>query len=207
MYKIWKLYVETHFSYRVRTKELTKFKLWPWPLDPKIYRCLPLTTLHLYAEFQTKYECCMLKKYSSYLIRTKVLTKFKLWPWPFTFWPHFVENYLSYFVRTKYCQSSVVTLTFELQNLSLPCIYIWNMKAVNWKILKLLCQNQSVDKVQLWPRPLNLDIKVYRYLLLAILHLCMKYESCATLKTTQVNVSDPKCWQTDGQTDGQTWFL
>ena len=72
------------------------------------------------------------------------------------------------------------------------CIYVWNMKAVRWKLLKLLCQNQSVDKVQLWPWPL--DPKMYRHLPFAILYLCMTYESC-TLKTTQVIESEPKCWQ------------
>ena len=39
--------------------------------------------------------------------------------------------------------------------LSPSCIHIWNMKAVRWKLLKLLCQNQNVDKVQLWPWPLT----------------------------------------------------
>ena len=60
-------------------------------------------------------------------------------------------------------------------------------------MLKLLCQNQSVDQVQLWA--LAFDPKRYRYLTVTILHLCMKYESC-TLRTTQVIVSEPKCWQT-----------
>ena len=113
------------------------------------------------------------------------------------------------------------------------------MKAVCLKLLKLSCQNQSVDKVQLWPLTfypkmyryfpltimhlcmkykscmlkllkllcqnqssvvtLTFDLKMYRYLTLTILHLCMKYESC-TLKTTQVIVSEPKCWRTDRPT-------
>ena len=68
----------------------------------------------------------------------------------------------------KCCQSSVVTLIFHLLtpketltskcigiSLSPFCIYVWNMKAVSWKLLKLSCQNQSVDKVPLWPWPLT----------------------------------------------------
>ena len=114
------------------------------------------------------------------------------------------------------------------------CIYVWTMKAVRWKVVKLLCQDQSVDKVLLWPWPFDpnflspsciyvwklyienyssyrvrtkvltkfccdlelwhFDPKMCRYLSLALLHLCMKYESC-TLKTSQVIVSEPKCWQ------------
>ena len=78
--------------------------------------------------------------------------------------------------------------------LSPSCIYVWNMKAVRWKLVKLLFQNQIVDKVQLWPWPFH--PKMYRYIPLCILHLWMKCESW-TLKTTQVIVSEPKCWRTD----------
>ena len=39
--------------------------------------------------------------------------------------------------------------------LSPYCIYVWNMKAVRWKLIKLSCQNQSVDKVLMWPWPLT----------------------------------------------------
>ena len=106
----------------------------------------------------------------------------------------------------KCWQSSVVTLTFDLLTpksigifLLSSCIYVWNMKAVPWKLLKLSCQNQSVDKVQLWLWPFDLIMKIYRYLPLSILHLCMKYESC-TLKTTQVTVPEPKCWQSSAVT-------
>ena len=99
----------------------------------------------------------------------------------------------------KYWQSSVVTLTFDIlrpKRLSIivspSCINVWNMKAIRWKLLKLWCQNQSVDKAPLWPRPF--DPKMYRYLPLTILHLGMKYQSC-TLKTSQVIVLVPKCRQ------------
>ena len=46
-------------------------------------------------------------------------------------------------------------LKFKCTFLLPSCTYIRNMKAVPWKLLKLLCKNQSVDKVQLWPWPLT----------------------------------------------------
>ena len=138
---------------------------------------------------------------SSYRVRTEVLTKFTcdldLWPIDlkingvfsshhpasmYEIWKLYFENY--------WCQNHSVDKVqlwprpFDQKCigifLSQYCIYVWNMKAVHWKLVKLSCQNPSVDKVQLWPWPL--DFKMYRYLPLAILHLCMKYESC-TLKT------------------------
>ena len=66
---------------------------------------------------------------------------------------------------------------------------ILNMKAIRWKPLKLLCQSQSVDKVQSWPWPL--DPKMYFF---PSKHLASMY-GMSTLKTTQVVVSEPKCWQ------------
>ena len=71
------------------------------------------------------------------------------------------------------------------------------MKTVCWKLLKLFCQPQSIDKIPLWSSPL--DTKTYKYHLpLTILHLCMKYESY-TLKTTQVIIDlwpfDPKMYR------------
>ena len=151
------------------------------------------------------------------LFRAKVLTKFSCDLWPFD--PKCIGIFLSP-----------------------SCIYVWTMKAVCWRQLKLSCQNQSVDQVHLWPWPLTpkcigiflspsciyvsthhptsmyeiwrmyvenyssyrvrtkvltkfhcdidlwpFDPKMYRYLPLTILHLCMKYERC-TLKTTQIIV-------------------
>ena len=81
--------------------------------------CLPLTIMHLCM----KYEICTLKT-------TQVIVS-----------------------EPKCWQSSVLTLTFDLLTskcigifLSPSCIYVWNMKAVPWKLLKLSCQNQSVDR-------------------------------------------------------------
>ena len=169
MNEIWKLYVDNYSSYRVRTKVMTKFRcdLDLWPFDIKMYRYRPLTILHL----------CM--KYESYTLKTTevIMSEPRCW------------------------QSSVVTLTFDLLTpkctgifFSPSCIYVWNMKAVHLQLLKLPCQNQSNDKVPLWPWPLTFWPKMYRYLPSTSLHQWMIYESC-TLKTTQVIVSEPKCWQ------------
>ena len=93
-------------------------QLWPWPLTlrPKMYRYLPRTILHLCMI----YESCPLK--TTQVIVSEVLTKFRcdldLWP--------FNPKMFRYLSLTS-------------------CIYIWNMKAVRWKLLKLSCQNQSVD--------------------------------------------------------------
>ena len=104
-------------------------------------------------------------------------------------WKLHIENYSSYCVSPKVltkfrCDLAIDLLTPKCIGIFLlpSCIYVWNMKAVRWKLLKLSCQNQSVDKVQLWPWPLTFwHQNIYRYLSLTILHLCMKYDSC-TLK-------------------------
>ena len=78
----------------------------------------------------------------------------------------------------KSLQSSFVTLTFDILTqkcisifLSPSCFYVWNMKAVRWRLLKWSYQNQSFEQVQLWPWPFN--NKMYRYHPLTILHQCM----------------------------------
>ena len=109
-------------------------------------------------------------------------------------WKLYVDNYSSYCVRTK-----VLTkfLTFHLLIpkcigifLSPFCIYVLNMKAVCWYRVKTKVLRKLRCDLDLWP----LDLKIYPYLPLAILHLCMKYERC-TLKITQVIVSEPMSWQ------------
>ena len=100
---------------------LTKFScdLDLWPFDHKMYRYLPLTILHLCVT----YERCTLKT-------NQVIVS-----------------------EPKWWQILVVTLTFDLLTqkcigifVSPSCIYVWNMKTVHWKLLKLSCQNQSVDR-------------------------------------------------------------
>ena len=279
MYVIWKLYVENYSNYRVRTKMLTKFRD---DLDLLTPKCIGIflspSCIYVWNMKAVRWN------YSSYPFRTKVLTKFccdlHLWlvsPKINRYLPltilYLCMKYESCTLKTTQVilsepnswQSSMVTLTVGSQNVLIssshrPSSNVWNMKAIRWKQLKLSCQNQSLDKVPLWPWPLtfwpqivlklscqnqNVDKipwwpwsfgpKMYRYLPLTILHLCMKYEavhwkllklSCqnqsvdkvqlwpgpfdlfsfhchasmckyenCTLKTTQVIVSKPKCWQ------------
>ena len=65
-------------------------------------------------------------------------------------WKLYVKNYSSYHVRTKLltkfrCDLDLSTPKWIGINLLPSCIYVWNMKTVRWKLLKLSCQNQSVD--------------------------------------------------------------
>ena len=75
-----------------------------------------------------------------------------------------------------------------------------------YEIWKLYVENKSSYRVRTKVfssvMTLTFDLLTPRYLTLAILHL-WKYESC-TLKTTQVIVSEPRCWRKDWRTDGQT---
>ena len=75
-------------------------------------------------------------------------------------WKLYIENYSSYHVRTKVLTKFSCDLDLWIPKyigiFLLPSrIYVRNMKAVRWKLLKLSCQNQSVDKVTLWPWPLD----------------------------------------------------
>ena len=77
-------------------------------------------------------------------------------------WNLYIENYLNYCVRTKVLTKFRCDLDLWLFYpkcigifLSPSCIFVWYMKAVRGKLLGLLCQNQSVDKVQLWHWPLT----------------------------------------------------
>ena len=121
MYEIWKLNDDNYSSYCVCPKMLTMFScdLDLWPFDPKMYTYRPPAIVHLCM----RYEICMLKT------TQLIVSEPKCW------------------------QSSVVTLTFDLLTpkcigilLSPSCIYVWNMKSVRWKRLKVSCQNQSVDR-------------------------------------------------------------
>ena len=173
--------------------------------DPKMYRYLPLTILHLFI----KYERCALNTTQVIVSEPKCwqssLVTLTFDPKMYRYFPfailHLCMKYESCTLKTtqvivsepKCWQSSLVTLTFDLLTPNcigiflLPsCIDVWNMKAVHWKLLKLSCQNQSVDKVPLWPWPLTFWPKMYRHLPLTILHLCMKYESC-TLKIVKLS--------------------
>ena len=54
----YEVYVENFLSNRGRAMFWGNLSLWPWPLDPKMYRCLPLIILYL----------CMIKEAS--MLRT-----------------------------------------------------------------------------------------------------------------------------------------
>ena len=165
MYELSKLYVENYSRYCVKNQSVDKVPFWPWPLDPKKYRYLPPTILHLCI----KYQSCMLKtsmyeilklyhkNCTSYRVRTKVVIKFTcdldLWPFglkmyiclPLTIL-HLCMKYQSCMLKTthvivsepKCWQTTVMTLTFDL-----------------------------------WP----FDLQMYRYLSHIILRWCLKNKS------------------------------
>ena len=213
--KYWKL-----FKLSCHNWSVDKVPLWHWPLDPKMYRHLPLTILHLCM----KYESCTLQTTQVIVSEPNLLMKFDcdldlwtskcigiflspscihVWNMKAVHWKLLKLSCQNQSVDKFRCDLDLWTPKCIGIFLSPSCIYVWNMKAVHWKLLKLLCQNQSVDKVPLWPWPLTFWPHNVWYLPLPILHICMKYE-CCTLKITQVIVSEPKCWQTDGRTDSQT---
>ena len=117
MYEIWKLYIENYSSYRVRTKVLTKYSCDLGPLDPKMYRILPLAILYLCM----KYERCTLKTTQVIVSEPKcwqssvVTLTFGVWtpkcigkcigifllPSCIYVWKLYIENYSSYHVRTS----------------------------------------------------------------------------------------------------------
>ena len=144
--------------------------MWPWPIDPKIYRHLPLTILHLCM----KYESCTLK------ITRVIMSEPMCW------------------------QSSVLTLTFDLfmtkssSHYPVSMYEVWKLYVENYASYcvrtKVLTKFSDLD---LWRFFFN--SKMYRHLLLTILHLCMKYENF-TLKTTPVIMSEPKCLESSVST-------
>ena len=108
---------------------------------------------------------------------------FYLWPrneyvscWTYNFssfykkWKLYIEKYSSF------CVKLMCFLSFWPWPLTPKCYRV----------------KTSVGRTRLLPWPLN--PKLNRYLWLIILHICMKYESFM-LKTTQVIVSESKCWQ------------
>ena len=59
VYEVSNLYVENCLSFRITKKVWQNMSVWPWPLDPKIYRCLPFLIFHLYK----KYQVCKLRTF------------------------------------------------------------------------------------------------------------------------------------------------
>ena len=166
---------------RLRTSVFTMFRydLDLWPFDSKMYRHRPLAILH----FCIKYESCTLKTTQVIVSEQKCLQScvvtltFDLlipkcigiflspsciYVWKYDYESCSLKTTQVIVSEPKCWQSSVVTLTFELLTqkcigtfLSPSCIYVWNMKAVRWKLLKLSCESQSVYKVPWWPWPLT----------------------------------------------------
>ena len=115
-------------------------------------------------------------------------------------WKQYVEIYSNYRVRTKVLtlfgrDLDLLTPKYIGISLATSYIYVWNMKAVSWKLVKFCVRNKVLKNLHcdldLWP----FDAEMYRYLPLTILHLCMKYGSCTLKKKTQVIASETKCWQ------------
>ena len=152
------------------------------------------------------------ENYSSYYVRTKVLTKFScdldLW----IFDPK-MYRYLPLAIMCLCMKYESCMLTTAQVIVSEPKCWrtdrqtdglTWFLKgaclvAGPWKLLKLSCQSQSVNKVRLWPCPVAFWTKMYRYLPLTIQHLCMKYERCALKKRLKLewqnhNVDQVKLW-------------
>ena len=141
-----------------------------YPLTRKMYRYFPQFILHL----RIRYESSMLKT-TGMIVSEPVLTKFSLTPWPMTIYP----------------------LTQMLRYLPLTIRHLFmKFESLSWKLIKLSCQNQSVDKVSLdldlWP----LDTKIYRHLPLTILHQCMKdvYWKQLELSCQNQSVDKVKFW-------------
>ena len=130
---------------------------------------VPLTILHLCL----KYESCMLKP-SSYRVRTKLLSvdNAQLWPWPSTFW-------LKHVLVSSFHHPASMHYKWKL--------YVQHYMYSNYSVRTKVLTKFSCD-LDLWP----LDHKMYRYLPLTILNLCMKYE-ISTFETTLVFESEPKC--------------
>ena len=166
---------------------LTNFN---WDLDLWLF----YLKMYKYLPFASMYEIWKLNddNYSSYCVCPKMLTMFSC---DLDLWPFDPQNV---YVSSSRHRASM----YEIWNL-----YVENYST--YRVRTKVLTKFSCD-LDLWP----FDPKMYWYLAITILHLCMKYEICS-LKTSQGIVSEPKCWQTDGrtdrwtdrQTDGQNWFL
>ena len=178
MYTICTLYVANCSSNCVRTKVFTKFRV--TLIFDLLIQNVKVSSSHHPAFI---YEVWKLhtETYSSYRVRTKELTKFS---WDLDLW-------------TPQCLGICP---------SPSCIYVWNIKAVRWKLLKLWCQNQIVDKVPLWLWPVtfwpqNKSVSSSR-------HPASMYEICTlyvkNYPSYRVRTKVLTDRQTDRRSDGQT---
>ena len=118
-------------------------------------------------------------------------------------WKLYLESYSSYCVRTKVltkfgCDLDLFTPTCIGIFLSPSCIYVRNMNAVRWKLVKLSCQNQRDDNVQLWPWPLT-----PKYIGIFLLSPCIYVWNIKAVRWKLLKLSCQN-QSVDGQTDGRT---
>ena len=154
-----------HLNYRVWTKVLTKFSLWAWPLNYKMYRDPLLAILCL------KYESCNLKT-TEVSCQNQRNDKFRLWPSPLTFKQQNIQL----------CSPNHPAAMYEIWKLHVEIYFSYRVRT------KVLTMFSCV--LDLWP----FDPKMHRYLSLTIRDLRMEY-GCCTLKTIQVTMSKSECWQ------------
>ena len=119
-----------------QNQSVNKVQLWTWPFDPKMYRCLSPSCIYVWNIIVVRWKFIML------LCQNQSVDEVFLWPWPLNFWPKNVKVSSSHSDLSPSCIYPKCIGYF----LSLSCIYLWNMKAVRWKLLKLSWQKQSVNR-------------------------------------------------------------
>ena len=204
MYEIEKLCREDYSSYYVRTKVLTKFNceldLWHKNLKAFFPNFWTYHQTGLYYQFWPYYQIS--RGFHRTLQRVRLANRGRLLlrtPGPVLFGTCICSN-----VETILYWTCHIYEPFEFRTSLGTSILLFPFHHPASKYRKRAIENSNysltsnrvgtkvLTKVRLWPWPLN--PKMYRYLSLNILHLCKNYESC-TLKTTQVIVSKPTCWQ------------
>ena len=139
-----------------QNQSVDQVHLWPWPFTPKcIGIFLSPSCIYVSSHYPASmYEIWRMyvENYSSYRVRTKVLTKFHcdndLWPFDpkmyrylplhhpasmYEIWKLYVKNYANYRVGTKMLtdrRTKVIPIGRPPSDGSL------NMKVVGWKLLK-----------------------------------------------------------------------
>ena len=164
MYEILKLYIENYSRYLVRTKVLRKVCC---DLDLLTPKCISTFFVYSSCNPAYMYEIWMLyvEKTSQVIMSEPVLTKFRsdlvIWPFDtkmyrYLFHLHLCMKYESCTLKTtqvivseqKFWQSSIVTWPFDpkiYRYLPLSILHLC-MKYERWKLRKLSCPNQSVDR-------------------------------------------------------------
>ena len=123
-------------------------QLWPWPLHLIMYRCLPLTILHL----------CM--KYESWTLNTTqvIVSESKC--------RQSSVVTLTFDLFTSKCIGIFLTMLHLCMKYE-RC----TLKTTQVVVSEPKCWQSAIVT-------LTFDLKMYKYLSFTILHLCMKYKSC-----------------------------